>query len=327
MASPLVSSPVYQCQGYQVPNALGQNVEFLTLCNAYEGRSKAAYDQGIQESPFYNDNRNTFLCLVRKRSLNVSQIFSTLHTAIRTFQTSNSIASRDYDLIRKLVDFVYGYNLICDTQWPLLRDEIHLRQRDLKGQEAQALAQRLQRERVASRARIVEEALERAREEEALFDRECIEATIAAERRANPSPSEASGSGTSASAQSLYIIAGRDPTARSSRRSSPAITPPPRHTQKIKVSAEELALILAIKLSLDQKTLINWPAHRGSREHDRLDPEAILDLGETVVDGVLPGAVVVPASELPAEFTYISFRQFHDRSIANPVATWRRADQ
>lgn len=72
------------------------------------------------------------------------------------------------------------------------------------------------------------------------------------------------------------------------------------------MSSEELALIRAVKLALDSKERVNWPAHKGLPEHDRLGPDAILDLAETIVDGVLPGAVIVLASELPS-FTYISF--------------------
>jgi hypothetical protein len=66
------------------------------------------------------------------------------------------------------------------------------------------------------------------------------------------------------------------------------------------ISPEELALIVAFRQALDQKDRINWEAYRGLKEFDRLGLEAILDLADLVVDGTLPSARVVPASQLPA---------------------------
>lgn len=321
----------YSCLGYQIPIILGHDEEFKTLILAYEGHHKTSYDQGLTASTW--EPRDVFLKLVRKKipGINVSVIFSTLDKAIRIFQSSSYITSRDYDLLKKLVGLVYTYNLICERQWGRLLDEISIRQKDKRGQETQELAERLQREeRAKQAAKEEQESRKRKREEEALFEEEAIKAGVEAEERTETSPSEASPSAAPSSDQSLFVIAGSDPTARPRRGGPQTSTPPPRHTQQIKVSSEELELILATKKSLDNKTKVNWPAHKGSREHDRLGPEAVLDLAETVVEGetgpYLPGAVVVPSTKLP-DFTYISFRKFHDKNEENPTASWHGPGQ
>lgn len=316
----------YGCLGYQIPIVLGHDKEFKTLVLAYQGQSKAAYDQGLLGSNW--EPRDVFLKLVRKKipTFNVSVIFSTLHKAIRIFQISSYIYSRDYDLLKKLVNLVFEYNLICDTQWGVLLDEISTRQRDKVGVETQELAARLQRAEQAGKEK-ERESLKRKREEEAQFEEEAVKATLVAEEKFKTSPPGASSSEAPSSGQALFVIAGSDPTARPRRGAPQTSIPPRRHTQEIKVSAEELSLILATKKALNAKEKVNWPALRGSREHDRLGPEAILDLAETVVEGVLPGAVIVPPGTKLPEFTYISFRKFHDKNETNPTATWHRPGQ
>lgn len=301
MATPGVEpgpTGTYLCQGYQIPIVLGHVVEFVTLAHAFEGRSRTAFDQGLQRSG--HPPRDTFLRLVNRKipGLNSSVIFSTLDSAIHIFGRSCYIVSRDYDLLKKLVSFAFDYDLIAEEQQGQLREEIGIRQRDLEGVETRrAAARQLQQQEADSK---------RKREEEALFEEEAVRASLEAEKKFKPSPSEASGSAAPSSNQSLFVIAPTVPTGRTLRSTPPVHVPPARHTQEIKLSSEELALIRSVKLALDAKERINWPAHKGLPEHDRLGPDAILDLAETVVDGVLPGAVITPASELPA-FTYISF--------------------
>lgn len=289
----------YACQGYKIPIVCGHIVEFLTLAQAFEGRSKAAFDQGLQSSS--SPARDTFLRLVNKKipGLNSSVIFSTLDSVIHIFERSCYIDSRDYDLLKKLVRLVFDYDLIFEEQQAQLREDIGTRQRDLEGVETRrAAARQLQAQQ--------EVASKRKREEEALFEEEAVRASIEAEKKYKSSPEEASGSAAPPASQSLFVIAPTVPTGRTLRSTPSAYVPPARHVQEIKVSSEELALIRAVKLALDAKAVVNWPAHKGLPEHDRLGPDAILDLAETVENGVLPGAVVVPASELPS-FTYISF--------------------
>lgn len=290
----------YRCLGYLIPIVLGHIAEFLTLAHAFEGQNKAAFDQGLQSSS--HPPRDTFLRLVNRRipGLNASVIFSTLDSAIHIFERSSYIRSRDYELLKKLVRFAFQYDLIAEEQQAQLREDIKIRQRDLEGVETQrAAARQLQAQQADAIAK-------RKREEEALFESEAVKASIEAEKKLKPSPSEASGSVAPPPTESYFCIAGADPRARTRSGTSSAYVPPARHTQQIKVSAEELSLILSVKLALDAKEVVNWPGYKGLPEHDRLGPEAVLDLAETVVNGELPGAVVVPASELP-EFTYISF--------------------
>lgn len=67
---------------------------------------------------------------------------------------------------------------------------------------------------------------------------------------------------------------------------------------RVRISAEELALIVAFRQALDNKESVNWQAYVGLKEFDRLGLEAILDLADLVENETLPCAVVVPASQL-----------------------------
>jgi hypothetical protein len=67
---------------------------------------------------------------------------------------------------------------------------------------------------------------------------------------------------------------------------------------RVRISAEEFAIIVAFCQAIDQKDRVNWQAYQGLPEFDRLGLEAILDLAELVEGNLLPCAKVVPASEL-----------------------------
>jgi hypothetical protein len=71
-----------------------------------------------------------------------------------------------------------------------------------------------------------------------------------------------------------------------------------RSPSRVRISAEELALIISFRRALDNKKSVNWQTYKGLKESDRLGLEAILDLADLVEDQSLPCAVVVPASEL-----------------------------
>jgi hypothetical protein len=71
-----------------------------------------------------------------------------------------------------------------------------------------------------------------------------------------------------------------------------------RLPSRVKISAEELAIIVAFRQALDKKERVNWQIYRGLKEFDRLGLEAILDLADLVEGDLLPCAEVVPASEL-----------------------------
>lgn len=71
-----------------------------------------------------------------------------------------------------------------------------------------------------------------------------------------------------------------------------------RSPSRVKISAEELAILVAFRQALDKKERINWQAYLGLKEFERLGLEAILDLADLVEDGSLPCAQVVPASQL-----------------------------
>lgn len=267
------------CQGFNIPISLGHSPEFMTLCKAFDGRSRTAYNNGFQSSPI--PSRDTFLRLANKKipGFNVSVIFSTLDTAIVAFERSSYVTSRDFELLKKLAYFVFDYNLICERQWGLLLDNISIRQKDREGVETQAKADKQLREWAAAKRKEEEETLKRKREEEALFEEGAVRAAEEAEKKHKRSPTRASGSAAASPRQSLFVLAGRDPITGAPIRHGPpgAYVPPPRHTQEIKVSVKELALIRSVKLALDAKERVNWPAHKGLPEHDRLGPDAILD--------------------------------------------------
>lgn len=94
-------------------------------------------------------------------------------------------------------------------------------------------------------------------------------------------------------AQELVVVVGTSPEV-------PPVGPleSDRSPSLVRISVEELALIIAFRQALNNKDRINWTIYKGLPEFDRLGLEAILDLAEQVEGDRLPCAQVVPASEL-----------------------------
>jgi hypothetical protein len=202
----------------------------------------------------------------------------TLSHAIVYYGLCSAVREQDFDLLKRIIDFLVEYNILSDERRARLREEISIR----------IPAKRVvETARLARRQRTAEEALAQRQAEladEAFSASPEVQAEVAAAERAlEPVPTLPS--------QDLVVLP--DP-------SGPPIEPLERgHSpSKVRISAEELDLIVAFRRALDAKERVNWQAYRGLREFDRLGLVTILDLAELVEGNSLPCAVVVPASQL-----------------------------
>jgi hypothetical protein len=174
------------------------------------------------------------------------------------------------------------YKILSEEHRSQLRQEISLR----IPAKREAEIKKLLRKRKASQEALVQRLVEE-QEEETFWNSSEVLAEVAKvevahlEGTANP-PS-----------QDLVVLA------------SPGSGVPPiqpiesgRTPSRVKISAEELALIVSFRQALDRKERINWQAYLGLKEFERLGLEAILDLADLVEDESLPCAQVVPASQL-----------------------------
>jgi hypothetical protein len=96
-------------------------------------------------------------------------------------------------------------------------------------------------------------------------------------------------------AQELIVLAEPPPD------SEPPIAVNP--FSRVRISAEELALIVSFRQALDEMNSIHWQIYRGLPEFNRLGLEAILDLAGQVQGDTLPCAVVVPVTLRPFYYT------------------------
>jgi hypothetical protein len=88
----------------------------------------------------------------------------------------------------------------------------------------------------------------------------------------------------------------------------------------VRISAEELALIVAFRQALDNKDRINWQACCGLPEFDRLGLEAILDLADLVEEDKLLCARVVPASTLtPLVYRRLGAPRLSQKSLRSGI--------
>jgi hypothetical protein len=120
--------------------------------------------------------------------------------------------------------------------------------------------------------------------DEAFWASPAVEAELALAKRAlDPAPARPS--------QELVVVP--DPTGPPIEQVKRGHSP-----SKVRISAEELAIIVAFCRALEAKERVNWQAYQGLKEFDHLGLEAILDLAELMEGDSLPCAVVVPASQL-----------------------------
>jgi hypothetical protein len=263
-----------------IPQLVTSDREFRLLWTAYEGRNRRRFLRGERGSRT-DIPTDLFLKLVTGQ-IKSTNPFSTLSQAITFYGFCNAVREQDFDLLKRIIDFLLEYEIISLGQHSQLKDEICRRIPAKRAAETIRLAR-------AQRAR--EEALARQRaerEEEEFWNSPEVEAEVARAEVAHQ---------VAPPAQELVVLAGPPGGAESG---APPVEPLERgHSpSRVRISGEELALIVAFRQALDKKERINWQAYRGLKEFDRLCLEAILDLADLVEGDYLPCAQIVPASEL-----------------------------
>jgi hypothetical protein len=212
--------------------------------------------------------------------------FSTLEQAIRFHGLCNSVREQVFDLIKHILDFLVQYKILNVEQRSRLRSEISLRIPAKREAEIARLARAQNEKKEALAKRVAEE-----QEEERFWNDPEVVAEVArakvAHLEANPHPPS----------QKLVVLAG--PLGGSNSGMPPVKPLEKGHLpSRVRILAEELALIVAFKQALDNKDSVNWQAYVGLRKFDRPGLAAILDLAVLEENDTLPCAVVVPASQL-----------------------------
>lgn len=262
-----------------IPASVTSDSKFRLLWSAYEGRNKIRFQRPGERGSRTSINLDLFLKLVT-RQIKSTNPFATLSQAITFYGRCNAVKEQDFDLLKRISDFLLEYDLISSSHHSALRDEISLRI------PSKRIAEII---RLAKAQKDAEEALARQKAEEEEEERFWSSPAVAEEvARAETAHQVAPPS------QELVVLS------RPSESGVPPIEPLERGRSPscVKILAEELAIIVAFRQALDKKERANWQIYRGLKEFDRLGLEAILDLADLVEGDSLPCAQVVPASEL-----------------------------
>jgi hypothetical protein len=105
-----------------IPTLVASDNEFRLLWTAYEGRNKVRFQRGERGSAT-NIPLDLFLKLVT-RQIKSTNPFSTLSQAITFYGLCNAVREQDFDLLKRISDFLLDYEIILARQHSQLRDEI-----------------------------------------------------------------------------------------------------------------------------------------------------------------------------------------------------------
>jgi hypothetical protein len=264
-----------------IPKSVTADAEFRLPWAAYEGRNKVRFERGERLSAS-NIQLYIFLKLVTKQIRSINP-FSTLSQAITFYGLCSFVRERDFDLLKRISDFLLEYKILSEHKGNQLRDEIAIR---IPAKRA------VETVRLARRQRLAQEALAQLQAEkvdkEFWNSPEVAEELAVAEKALDPSENPP--------AQELVVLT-RPPAA--AETGEPPIVPLEGQSPLLVcISAEELATIVAFRQAIDNKERVNWQAYCGLPEFNRLALEAIMDLADLVKGDKLPCAQVVPASTL-----------------------------
>jgi hypothetical protein len=247
------------------------------LWTAYEGRSLPRFQRGERGSRS-NIQLDIFLKLVTGQ-IKSTNPFSTLEQAIRFYGLCNSLREQDFDLIKHILEFLVQYKILNVEQRSGLRSEISLRIPAKREAKIAKLGRAQNEKEEALAKRVAEE-----QEEERFWNDPEVVAEVA---RAEVAHLEAN---LHPPLQELVVLAG--PPGGSDSAMPPVEPLEKGHLpSRVRIPAEELALIVAFRQALDNKDNVNWQAYVGLRKFDRLGLAAILDLADLVENDTLPCAV------------------------------------
>jgi hypothetical protein len=224
--------------------------EFRLLWSAYEGRNKIRFQRGKRGSRT-SINLDLFLKLVT-RQIKSTNPFATLSQAITFYGRCNAVKEQDFDLLKRISNFLLEYDIISSSHHSALRDEILLRIPSKRTAEII---------RLAKAQKDAEEALARQNAEEEEEERFWSSPAVAEEvARAETAHQVAPPS------QELVVLS------RSSESGVPPIEPLERgrFPSRVKILAEELAIIVALELQelqpcqvlRDPRSILPFLAHK-----------------------------------------------------------------
>jgi hypothetical protein len=108
-----------------IPASIISDSEFNLLWTAYEGRNKVRF-QRRERGSRTNIHLDLFLKLVTKQ-IKSTNPFATLSQAITFYKRCNAIKEQDFDLLKRISEFLLEYGLLSASHHSSLRDEISLR--------------------------------------------------------------------------------------------------------------------------------------------------------------------------------------------------------
>lgn len=119
--------PVEQVGTHKVPRALAHDPPFRFLVEAFEGRSRGAYDRGQTSSTW--ESRQKFLDLVNRKlpASDIASLVSTIDGAIFLYDSIAGTTEQDFVFLAALLQFLKDYQLVFEGRFEAISQEIQSR--------------------------------------------------------------------------------------------------------------------------------------------------------------------------------------------------------
>jgi hypothetical protein len=106
---------------------LAQDLQFLFLVEAFDGRNQTAAESGQRNSTWAN--RQKFLDLVNRRTpaSDIASLVSTINAAIFLFDKIPEIGKEDYVFLAALLRFLKDYHLALEGSFESISQDIEAR--------------------------------------------------------------------------------------------------------------------------------------------------------------------------------------------------------
>jgi hypothetical protein len=113
--------------GHRIPVEIAQDPAFRFLEEAFEGRSRAAFEQGQEFSNW--KPRQTFLNLVRKKvpKRDIASLVPTIAAAVFHYDHLADIKEEDFAHLGALLRFLRDYRLISEVSYQVISEEVKAR--------------------------------------------------------------------------------------------------------------------------------------------------------------------------------------------------------
>lgn len=135
MQKDMTSSPHFQQVGtHRVPQALAADPPFQFLVEAFEGRSRSAFEKGQRSSTW--ESRQKFLDLVNRQlpASDVASLVQTINAAIYFYDKIPAVGTEDFQFLAALLYFLRDYRLISEERFEAVDQEIQSRVKAKSGE-------------------------------------------------------------------------------------------------------------------------------------------------------------------------------------------------